>query len=79
MTHFTAVIQPEILSTGEPIFVAHCPEIDVASQGNTREEALANLKEAIELLYEVGGETEIRRRLAQGVSVLPLDLELVAA
>lgn len=33
-------------------FVAQCLEVDVASQGETEEEALANLKEAIELYFE---------------------------
>lgn len=30
-------------------FVAWCPEVDVASQGKTVEESLANLREALEL------------------------------
>lgn len=33
-------------------FVAQCLEIDVASQGETESEALANLKEALELHFE---------------------------
>ena len=32
--------------------MAQCLEIDVASQGETEEEALANLKEALELYFE---------------------------
>ena len=32
--------------------VAQCLEVDVASQGETEEEALANLKEALELHFE---------------------------
>ncbi len=43
--------------------VSRCPEIEVASQGETREEAIDNLIEAIELLIEVGSEEEIWRRL----------------
>lgn len=34
------------------LFVSWCPELDVASQGKTVEEALANLKEAVELYLE---------------------------
>lgn len=34
------------------VFVADCPVLGVASQGLTKEEAIANLKEAIELLVE---------------------------
>lgn len=33
-------------------FVAQCLEVDVASQGTTEEEALANLREALELHFE---------------------------
>jgi predicted RNase H-like HicB family nuclease len=33
-------------------YVSQCLELDVASQGGTEEEALANLKEAIELHFE---------------------------
>lgn len=34
------------------LWVAQCHEVDVASQGETKEEALANLKEALELFLE---------------------------
>jgi predicted RNase H-like HicB family nuclease len=34
------------------VWVAQCLEVDVASQGETEEEALANLKEALELFFE---------------------------
>ncbi|HTE22032.1 MAG TPA: type II toxin-antitoxin system HicB family antitoxin [Candidatus Limnocylindria bacterium] len=40
-------------------FVALNPDTDVASQGNTLDEALANLKEALELYFE---ETVTSRR-----------------
>jgi len=33
-------------------YVSQCLELDIASQGETEEEALANLKEAIELHFE---------------------------
>jgi predicted RNase H-like HicB family nuclease len=33
-------------------FVAQCLEVDIASQGATENEALANLKEAMELYFE---------------------------
>ena len=33
-------------------FVSWCPELDIASQGDTIEEAVENLKEAIELYLE---------------------------
>ncbi len=40
---------------GEKQFVARCPEVDVVSQGHTVEEALANLREAVELYIEEMG------------------------
>ena len=36
----------------EDLFVAQCLEVDVASQGATEEEAVANLREALELHFE---------------------------
>jgi predicted RNase H-like HicB family nuclease len=33
-------------------YVSQCLELDLASQGETEQEALANLKEAIELHFE---------------------------
>lgn len=36
----------------EDLFVAQCLEVDIASQGSTEEEALANLREALELHFE---------------------------
>lgn len=47
---FTAIIRK-----GEKQFVALCPEVDVVSQGYTVEEALNNLKEAVELYIEEMG------------------------
>jgi predicted RNase H-like HicB family nuclease len=34
------------------LYVSQCLEVDVASQGETEEEALGNLKEALELHFE---------------------------
>ena len=50
MKSFTAIIRK-----GEKQFVALCPELDVVSQGHTIEEALKNLKEAVELYIEEMG------------------------
>lgn len=44
---FTASVWQE-----DECVVAQCLEVDVASQGETEEEALANLKEALELHFE---------------------------
>jgi predicted RNase H-like HicB family nuclease len=55
----TAVIERE----GDG-FVSLCPELDVASQGDTVEEAHGNLGEAVELFLECAHSTEIARRLS---------------
>ena len=44
---FTAAVTHE-----PPWYVARCLEVEVASQGETVEGALANLKEALELYFE---------------------------
>lgn len=44
---FTAVLHKE-----GSLYVADCPEVGTVSQGETIEEALANLKEATELYLE---------------------------
>ena len=43
-------------------YVALCPEVDVASQGDTVAEARANLREALALFFESASETEIEQR-----------------
>ncbi|MBI5406183.1 MAG: type II toxin-antitoxin system HicB family antitoxin [Nitrospirae bacterium] len=44
-------------------FVSLCPELDIASQGNTIEQARDNLKEALELFFETASPEEKKRRL----------------
>ena len=44
---FSAVVHQE----GDP-FAAQCLDIDIASQGSSEEEALANLQEALELFVQ---------------------------
>ncbi|HLO86224.1 MAG TPA: type II toxin-antitoxin system HicB family antitoxin [Nostocaceae cyanobacterium] len=46
-TTFTAILYWE-----DDVYVAECPEVGTASQGETIEEAIANLKEATELYLE---------------------------
>jgi predicted RNase H-like HicB family nuclease len=43
-------------------YVALCPEFDVASQGDTVEEAKSNLSEAVSLFLETADPSEIQRR-----------------
>ncbi len=41
-----------VISREEKHYVALAPDVDIASQGETIEEATANLKEALELYFE---------------------------
>ena len=50
-------------------YVSLCPELDVASQGDTIEEARANLVEALELFFEAASPGEVRERLHEEVLV----------
>ncbi len=67
----TAIIQSE--ADG---FVALCPEIDVASEGETIEQALANLREAVELFYECASPDEVASREGGNVFVTQLEVSL---
>ena len=48
-------------------YVALCPELDVASQGDSAAEAQENLQEAIALFFETASPEEIERRWSGGV------------
>ena len=54
----TAIIERE-----DNGYVALCPEVDAAGQGDTVDEARNNLKEALELFFETASVVEIRRRM----------------
>lgn len=54
----TAIIERE-----DDGFVALCPDLDIASQGSTIEEARANLVEALTLFFETASSSEVTRRL----------------
>jgi predicted RNase H-like HicB family nuclease len=61
---FTAILEKE----GQG-YAALCPELDVASQGDTVEQAMANLREAVDLFLECASEAEVRERLHDEVFV----------
>jgi predicted RNase H-like HicB family nuclease len=68
---FTAVIERE----GDG-YVSLCPELDIASQGDTIEEAAANLKEAVGLFFEHASESEIGTRLHQDIFITRLEIAI---
>ena len=55
-------------------YVAFCPEVDVASQGGTIDEARNNLKEALELFFETASPDEITSRLHEEVYVTHVEI-----
>lgn len=71
LKQLTAIIERE--SDG---YVALCPEVDVASQGDTVDEARANIKEALELFFEMASPDEIESRLHNEVYVTHVEVEV---
>lgn len=65
----TAIIERE----GEG-YVSLCPELDIASQGDSIEEARENLREALELFFETASPSEIKQRLRSEVYVTQLEV-----
>jgi predicted RNase H-like HicB family nuclease len=55
-------------------YVALCPELDIASQGDTVMEARENLREALELFYETADPSEITGRLRDEVFITRLEI-----
>ncbi|MBI2778199.1 MAG: type II toxin-antitoxin system HicB family antitoxin [Gammaproteobacteria bacterium] len=55
-------------------YVSLCPELDIASQGNTIEEARNNLREAIELFFESASAEEIKQRFHEEVYVTRVEV-----
>ena len=45
-------------------FVAMCAELDIASQGTNVSEARENLRETLELFFEVAPNAEVQRRIS---------------
>ena len=57
-------------------YVGLCPELDIASQGDTIEAARNNLQEAVELFFETADPSEIARRRHSEVFVTRLEVEV---
>lgn len=55
-------------------YVSLCPEFDIASQGDTIEEARENLREALELFFESASPEEIQQRLHEEVYVTRVEV-----
>lgn len=68
---FTAIIESE-----EDGYVSLCPELDIASQGKTVEQAKLNLAEVLELFFETADSTEVMNRLHSEVFITRLEVAI---
>ena len=55
-------------------YVSLCPELDIASQGDSVQEARENLREALELFFETASATEIQQRFHQEIYITQLEV-----
>ena len=69
MRRLTAIIERE-----DDGFVSLCPELDIASQGASIEEARTNLIEALTLFFETAGDAEVSRRMHGEVFVTQVEV-----
>jgi len=65
----TAIIERE--GSG---YVSFCPEIDVASQGDTVQEASDNLREAVQLFFDTASPEEISQRVHNELYITRLEV-----
>ena len=65
----TAIIERE-----DEGFVSLCPDLDIASQGSSIEEARANLVEALSLFFETADPSEIARRFRSEVFITQVEV-----
>jgi predicted RNase H-like HicB family nuclease len=65
----TAIIERE-----DEGYVSLCPELDIASQGASIEEARANLIEALTLFFEAASPEEIQRRTRSEVLITQVEV-----
>ena len=69
MRRLTAIIERE-----DEGYVSLCPEVDVASQGGSIEEARSNLIEALTLFFETASPEELERRMHGEVLVTQVEV-----
>lgn len=65
----TAIIERE----GD-LYVSLCPELDIASQGESIEIACNNLREALELFFETASPKEIKQRLHDEIYITRMEV-----
>lgn len=64
MTQSTIEVTAELIEEEEGGYTVYCPELDIYTQGEEMEDALANLREAAQLhIEEVGPENLVLKRV----------------
>jgi predicted RNase H-like HicB family nuclease len=70
-TTLTAIIERE-----NSMYVALCPELDIASQGQTIEQARSNLMEALTLFFETASEQEVQERMKNEIYITQVEIPI---
>jgi predicted RNase H-like HicB family nuclease len=65
-----------IIERDDDTYTSICPQIDIASQGETVEEARNNLIEAIELFFEAANPQEILDRMYSEIYVTQIEVAI---
>ena len=63
-----------IIERDDDAFVSLCPELDIASQGSSVEEARTNLFEALTLFFETADSSEVARRFHEEVFITQVEV-----
>ena len=63
-----------IIERGGDGYVSLCQELDIASQGQSVEEARDNLREALQLFFEAASPEEVKQRLHSEVFVTQVEV-----
>jgi predicted RNase H-like HicB family nuclease len=73
-TKLTAIIRAE-----DNAYVALTPELDIASQGETSEEAFDNLREAVNMFFDTASIEEINERLSGESTITQFEADYATA
>ncbi len=59
----------------DDVYISHCLDYDIASQGSTSQDAIDNIKEAVTLFLELASPKEIQKRLERRGHIEQLKVE----
>jgi len=55
-------------------YVSWCPQLDIASQGDSIEQARDNLQEALTIFFEIASDDEVQHRRREDIFVTQLEV-----